>query len=42
MEKNFTYGQMKATCDVEATCVEEATFEKEKVNHFNNDFLINN
>lgn len=36
MEKNFTYGQMKATC------AEEATFEKEKVNHFNNDFLINN
>ena len=36
MEKNFTYGQMKATCDAEATC------EKEKINYFNNDFLINN
>lgn len=41
MEKNFTYGQMKATCETLLTCVEEATFEKEKVNHFNNDFLIN-
>lgn len=36
MEKNFTYGQMKATCDVEATC------EKEKINYFSDDFLINN
>ena len=36
MEKNFTYGQMKATCDAKATC------EKEKINYFNNDFLINN
>lgn len=36
MEKNFTYGQMKATCDAEATC------EKEKINYFSDDFLINN
>lgn len=41
MEKNFTYGQMKATCETLLTCVEEATFEKEKVNHFSDDFLIN-
>lgn len=40
MEKNFTYGQ-DATCETLLTCVEEDTFEKEKVNHFNNDFLIN-
>lgn len=35
MEKKFTYGQ-EATCDVEATC------EKEKINYFSDDFLINN
>ena len=48
MEKNFTYGQMKApgkkkaTYDVEATCNVEATCEKEKINYFSDDFLINN
>ena len=48
MEKNFIYGQMKApgkkkaTYDVEATCNVEATCEKEKINYFNDDFLINN
>lgn len=48
MEKNFTYGQMKAhgkkkaTYDVEATCNVEATCEKGKINYFNDDFLINN
>lgn len=36
MEKKFTYGQMKATCEMEATC------EKEKINYFSDDFLINN
>lgn len=42
MEKNFTYGQMKAPGKKKVTCDVEATCEKEKINYFNNDFLINN
>ena len=38
--EKFIYGQ-EATCETLSACVEEATFETEKVNHFNNDFLIN-
>ena len=38
--EKFIYGQ-DATCETLSVCVEETTFEKEKVNHFNNDFLIN-
>ena len=42
MEKNFTYGQMKAPGKKKVNCDVEATCEKEKINYFNNDFLINN
>lgn len=38
--EKFIYGQ-EATCETLSACDVEATFEKEKVNHFNNDFLIN-
>lgn len=41
MEKNFTYGQ-KATCETLSACDMEATCEKEKINYFSDDFLINN
>ena len=38
--EKFIYGQ-DATCETLSACVEEATCEKEKINYFNNDFLIN-
>ena len=38
--KKFIYGQ-DATCETLSACVEETTCEKEKINYFNNDFLIN-
>ena len=39
--EKFIYGQ-EATCETLLTCVEEATCEKEKINYFSDDFLINN
>lgn len=41
MEKKFTYGQ-NATCETLSACDVEATCEKEKINYFSDDFLINN
>ena len=38
--EKFIYGQ-DATCETLSVGVEEATCEKEKINYFNNDFLIN-
>lgn len=38
--EKFIYGQ-EATCETLSACDVEATCEKEKINYFNNDFLIN-
>ena len=39
--KKFIYGQ-NATCETLSACDMEATCEKEKINYFSDDFLINN